>query len=160
MLMPGPGAAQAYPGTGVHAVGAGTGWVTVSRSSVTDGGRRAREDAQRTNLTVRLSGEERATLAAAADRAGLALGAYLVGAGLDAAEHRAVPVRVLQREALRELIRAAGQVRRIGGNLNQAVTRLNATGEPGPDLGPAAAYCMRVVRQVDEAALLIRRGLR
>jgi hypothetical protein len=27
-------------------------------------------------------------------------------------------------------------------NLDQAVARLNATGSPGPDLGPAVAYCM------------------
>ena len=33
------------------------------------------------------------------------------------------------REALGELIRAAGLVRRIGVNLNQAVARLNATGQ-------------------------------
>src|ERR1017187_9578409 len=106
MLMPGPGAAQAYPGYRE----AGDGWVTVSRSSVTDGGRRARENAQRGNLTVRLSGEERETLVAAAGRAGLALGAYLVGAGLDAAEHRALPVWALQRGALRGRIGATGAV--------------------------------------------------
>ena len=60
---------------------------------------------------------------------------------------------------LAELIRASGLVRRAGVNLNQAVARLNATGEPGPDLGPAAAYCTRVLRHVDEAAELIRRRL-
>ena len=46
-----------------------------------------------------------------------------------------------------------------GANLNQAVARLNATGEPGPDLGPSAAYCTRVLGHVDEAAELIRRRL-
>jgi len=73
----------------------------------------------------------------------------------------AVAVPVMQRETLAELFRLAGLVRRAGVNLNQAVTRLNATGEAGPDLEPSAAYCMRTVRRVDEAAqLIIRRGLR
>jgi hypothetical protein len=125
------------------------------------GGRRARERAPRNHkITVRLSDAELAELAAAADRAGLAVAAYLGRAGLDAAEHRAVPVPAVQQEALRELIRASGQVRRAGTNLNQAVARLNTTGVPGPDLAPAAGYCLRVVRQIDEAAMTITRALR
>jgi uncharacterized protein (DUF1778 family) len=133
----------------------------VTRSSVRGGGRRERDEVPRQHtLKVRLSGREKETLEAAAGRSGLALGAFVVQAGLDAAEHRAAPVGALQREAVGELIRAAGLVRRIGVNLNQAVTRLNATGEAGPDLAPAAAYCMRVVQRVDEAAQLVCRGLR
>ena len=38
------------------------------------------------------------------------------------------------REILRELIRASGLVRRIGVNLNQAVAKLNATGQRSGDL--------------------------
>jgi hypothetical protein len=90
--------------------------------------------------------------AADCDCAGLAAAAYIVQAGLDRAEHRAAPICEVQREALAELIRASGLVRRIGTNLNQAVARLHATGAPGPDLGPAAAYCMRVANRLDEAA--------
>jgi hypothetical protein len=41
----------------------------------------------------------------------------------------ASPVAPL-REALRELVRACGLARKIGGNLNHAVARLNAT-QPG-----------------------------
>jgi hypothetical protein len=111
-------------------------------------------------MRVRLSDVEKEALEAAAGRSGLALGAFVVQAGLDVAEHRAAPVSAVQREALRELIRLAGLTRRIGVNFNQAVARLNATGESGPELEPAAAYCMRVVRQVDEAATLVRRSLR
>ena len=51
-------------------------------------------------------------------------------------------------------------VGRAGVNLNQAVARLNATGQPGPDLEPAAEFCMRTVRRADEAVELLRRGLR
>jgi len=122
--------------------------------------RRSRGQDRRHRVTVRLSDGELAALSAAADRAGLALSAYLGQAGMDAAEHRAAPVGEVQREALRELIRAAGLVRRAGVNLNQAVARLNATGAAGPDLEPAAAYCMQVVRQVDEAAMHVSRRLR
>jgi len=132
----------------------------VSRSSGNGGMRRPRGQDRRHRVTVRLSDGELAALSAAAGRAGLALSAYLAQAGMDAAEHRAAPVETVQREALGELIRAAGLVRRAGVNLNQAVARLNATGTPGPDLEPAAAYCMQVVRQVDEAATHITRRLR
>ena len=49
------------------------------------------------------------------NRQGLALGAYLAQAGLDAAELRAVPGGTVQQGALAELIRAAGLVRTVGG---------------------------------------------
>jgi hypothetical protein len=44
----------------------------------------------------------------------------------------------LLREALAELVRCAGQVRKIGTNLNQAVAKLNATGQSDRDLVDAA----------------------
>ena len=40
-----------------------------------------------------------------------------------------------------------------------AVAKLNATGQPGPDLEPVAGYCARVARRVDEAAELVRRRM-
>ena len=58
-----------------------------------------------------------------------------------------------------ELMAAAGLVRRIGTNLNQAVARLNATGQRGEDLLPAAEFCMRVIRRLDEAAEQVRRSI-
>jgi hypothetical protein len=78
---------------------------------------------------------------------------------MDAAEHRAVPVPKMHREMLAELIRVRGLVRRADVNLNQAVAQLNATGQPGPDLEQAAAYCAQVLRHVDAAAEQIRRRL-
>lgn len=118
------------------------------------------EERREHRTEVKLSAAEQQTLAAAAARTGLALGAYLRQAGIDAAEYRAVPVSVFQRDMLATLISAAGQVRRAGVNLNQAVTRLNSTGTPGPDLEPAASYCVRVVRNIDEAVTKLRRGQR
>jgi hypothetical protein len=55
-----------------------------------------------------------------------------------------------------ELMSAAGLVRRVGTNLNQAVARLNATGQRGEDLLPAVQFCVRVIRRLDEAAEHVR----
>ena len=63
------------------------------------------------------------------------------------------------REALAELIAAAGLVRRVGTNLNQAVAKLNATGQRGEDLLPAAQFCVRVIRRLDDAAEQVRRSV-
>jgi len=71
----------------------------------------------------------------------------------------AAPVGLPLRAALVELMRATGLVRRIGVNLNQAVARLNATGQRGEDLGPAAQMCGRVIRRLDEVAEQVRRSI-
>ena len=63
------------------------------------------------------------------------------------------------REALVELIAAAGLVRRAGTNLNQAVAKLNATRQRGEDLLPAAQFCQRGVRRLDETADQLRRSV-
>jgi hypothetical protein len=133
----------------------------VPRSSASAGVRyRTRGEERRDHrFKLKLSAAERTVLATAADRAGLTIAAYLVKAGLDRAEHRTAPVGTVQREMLAELIRIAGTVSRMGTNLSQAVSRLNSDGAPGPDLEPAASYCMRVVRHVDEAAERLRRRL-
>lgn len=54
---------------------------------------------------------------------------------------------------------AAGLVRRVGTNLNQAVARLNATGQRGDDLVPAVEFCTRVIRRLDETAEQVRRSI-
>jgi len=94
-----------------------------------------------------------------AARLGLARGAFAAEATLAAA--RGVQARGASplREALGELMAAAGLVRRVGTNLNQAVVRLNATGQPGDDLIPAAQFCLRVTRRLDEAAEQVRRNI-
>ena len=112
-------------------------------------------------VTVRLSGREKAILDQAASREGLALAAYIGRACVEAAQCRAVTVPAWRQQMLAELIRASGLVGKVGVNFNQAVAKLNATGQADPDLESSAAYCVRVVRRVDEAAsLLIRRGVR
>jgi hypothetical protein len=64
------------------------------------------------------------------------------------------------REALGEFIRVAGLVRRIGVNLNQAVAKLNATGQHADDLIAYAVESMRRARKLDDVADEIRRKLR
>jgi len=63
------------------------------------------------------------------------------------------------REALVEVMTAAGLVRRAGTNLNQTVAKLNATGQRGQDLLPAAQFCARVIRRLDETAEQLRRSV-
>lgn len=62
--------------------------------------------------------------AAAGER--LALGAYAAQAVLSAARGSVQPQYALLREALATVMHAAGQARRIGVNLNQAVAALNS----------------------------------
>ena len=64
------------------------------------------------------------------------------------------------REALGELMRAAGLVRRIGVLLNQAVAKLNATGQRPGELVPCARVCLRRVDRLDDAAEQVRRAVR
>ena len=64
------------------------------------------------------------------------------------------------RQALTELTRAAGLVRRIGVNLNQAVAKLNATGQRSADLLPYAAESLRRAERLDAVAEAVRRRLR
>jgi hypothetical protein len=124
--------------------------------------RRSRQLAPR-GRTVRfgLSDEEFAELEAAAARAGQARGAYAAEAALAAARGETVLTAGDQlADVLAELIRAAGLVRRIGVNLNQAVARLHATGRPSGDLAPYAAESIRRARHLDAVAERVRNALR
>ena len=90
----------------------------------------------------------------------MANGAYAAEATLARASGTASPADSPLREALAEFIRAAGLVRRIGVNLNQAVAKLNATGQRSGDLLPYAAECARRAERLDSAAEQVRRRLR
>jgi hypothetical protein len=120
--------------------------------------RRARQAVPRPRLVkFFVTDQEIAELDDAAGRAGLARGAFAAEAALAAARGTHLRAGSPLREALVELMSAAGLVRRIGTNLNQAVARLNATGQRGEDLLPAAEFCVRVIRRLDEAAEQLRR---
>ena len=123
--------------------------------------RRPRQQAPRPR-TVRfdLTEAEFAELEQAAGRAGLAKGAYAAEAALSAARGTAVEPDTVFREALGELIRASGLVRRIGVLLNQAVMKLNATGQRPDELIPVVQACLRRVERLDAAAEQLRRMVR
>ncbi len=122
--------------------------------------RRARQAVPRPKLVqFTLTLEEFGEVSQAAERAGVARGAYAADVTLAAA--RGVPDRTSSplREVLGELMSAAGLVRRIGVNFNQAVAKLNATGQRGEDLLPSAQFCMRVVQRLDAVAEQVRRSI-
>ena len=125
------------------------------------GRRRPRQPVPRTRrVEVTLTGEEYTVIEAAARRAGLARRAYIAQAVLTAA---ATDGPLGGREALRqvliELMRAAGLVRRIGTNINQAVAKLNATGQPAGDLPGYATGTIRRADHIDEVADAVRKAL-
>jgi Bacterial mobilisation protein (MobC) len=123
-------------------------------------GRRSRQPAPRSHLVkFFLTDGELAELNASACRAGLARGAFAAEAALSVARGSGMPTSPQFREALVEFMRAAGLVRRIGVNLNQAVAQLNSTGQPGQDLAPAARMCARVIARLDETAEQVRRNI-
>ncbi len=122
--------------------------------------RRSRQAAPRLRLVkFFLTDDELAELDEAAGQAGLARGAFAAEVTMAAARDRSVRISTPLREALVELMSASGLARRIGTNLNQAVARLNATGQRGEDLLPAAQFCVRVIRRLDEAAEHVRRNV-
>ena len=102
---------------------------TTSDSSQTrvtgQGRRRPRQPVPRTRrVEVTLTGEEYTIIDGAARRAGLARRAYIAQEVLAAAANGGpLSDRETLRRALIELMHAAGLVRRIGTNINQAVAR-------------------------------------
>lgn len=136
-------------------------WITVGATRAAPGGRRQRGGPgyRSSRVTVRYSPDEMSALAAAAERAGLALAAYIAQASLDAAENRAVPVATQHRDLLAELLQLGVHVRRAGTHLARAAERLQASGVPGPELAPAAAYMAKVAQHIDDATLRARRRL-
>ena len=122
--------------------------------------RRSRQAVPRPRVVqFSLTEEEFGEISHAAERLGLARGAYAAEATLAAARSEPPPALSPLREALAEVMTAAGLVRRAGTNLNQAVTRLNATGQAGADLVPAAQFCARVIRRLDETAEQLRQAI-
>jgi hypothetical protein len=118
------------------------------------------EERRARSVRFDLAQDEYEDLTEAANRAGMARGAYAARAALAAARGVPGPGGEPMREALRELVRAAGLVRRIGVNLNQAVAKLNATGQLSGDLLPYARESLRRADSLDRAAEAVRRRLR
>ena len=125
------------------------------------GSRRPRQQARRCyRVEFTLTGQEMAALEEAAGRARLARGAYAAQVVLAHVNGSGTGPEAPGREALLELVRAAGLVRKIGVLLNQAVAKLNATGQRPGDLLACAEACMRRVERLDAAAEQVRETLR
>ena len=114
--------------------------------------RRARHQVRR-GRTVRfaLTDAEYAEVSAAASRAGLARGAYAAEATLAVARGEIAAPDAPVLDALHALDRAALLVRRIGVNLNQAVAKLNATGQWSGDLPRYAEESLRRAARLEAA---------
>jgi hypothetical protein len=124
-------------------------------------GRRSRQAAARPcRVEFTLTELELTELDDAAARAGLARGAYIAQAALATARGGPSQADAPLREALAELIRSAGLVRRAGVNLNQAVAKLNATGQRSGDLLPYARESLRRAEMLTAAAEDVRKALR
>jgi len=131
------------------------------RARMVQGSRRPRQQAGRPRrVEFTLTEQEFTALVAAAGRAGMARGAYAAQLVLAHVQGTVTGPEGPFREALRELIRASGLVRRIGVNLNQAVAKLNATGQRSGDLLPYAAESLRRAERLDAAAEQVRKALR
>jgi hypothetical protein len=125
------------------------------------GARRARQQPGRSRrVHFSLTEQEFAALEEAAGRTGLARGAFAAQVVLAHVNGSAAGPEAPDREVLRELVRAVGLVRRIGVNLNQAVARLNATGQRSGDLLLYARESMRRAGHLDEVAEEVRKALR
>ena len=125
------------------------------------GSRRARQQPGRSfRVHFSLTEQEFAALEDAAGRAGLARGAFAAQVVLAHVTGSAAGPETPHREALRELVRAAGLVRKIGVNLYQAVTRLNSTGQRPGELLWYARKSISCVEHLDEAAEEVRKALR
>ena len=112
---------------------------------------------RRRPVQVRFGEEEFAAIELAAGRAGLTPTGYVGAVALAAARGTVPPAPSQSREALTELMAARAQVRRFGGNVNQAVAQLNSTGETPQWLAQAVELTSRAVRQVDAAAEALMR---
>jgi hypothetical protein len=126
------------------------------------GRRRARQPVPRTRrVEFTLTGEEYAVVIAAAAQAGLARRAYAAQSALAAAASgRLICDEEPLGQVLIELMRAAGLIHRIAANLNQAVAKLNATGQPAGDLPRYAAETIRRADHIDLVADVVRKALR
>jgi hypothetical protein len=107
----------------------------------------------RRSRTVRfaLTEDEYAEVSAAARQAGLARGAYAAEAALSVARGTLTTPDAPLRDAFYALDRAAVLVGKIGVNLNQAVRKLNATGQRSGDLLPYAEESDRRAARLEQA---------
>jgi hypothetical protein len=135
--------------------------MAVRGSRAAQGSRRSRQQGRRCHrVEFSLTADEFAALQDAAGRAGLARGAYAAQVVLGHVNGNDAGPQAPGREALRELVRAAALAHKIGVLLNQAVAKLNATGQRPGELDECARICLRRVANMDAAAEEVRKTIR
>ena len=112
--------------------------------------RRRRQSTARPHAVfARFSAEEFEDLAVAAALAGVTPTSFVASTAVAVARGQVRPMPSGMGDVVRELVEARAQLVRYGVLLNQAVARLNATGEVDGALGAAARRC-------DEATVALR----
>lgn len=111
------------------------------------------------------SDDEYAAVTTAAGRMGLTPTGYVAAAALAAARHNGGIVTDGERfeqlaELQSELFDARTALNKVGGNLNQAVAALNATGQAPVWLASAVRLVVRAVAALDQVVARIDRRLR
>jgi hypothetical protein len=109
---------------------------------------------------LRYTDDEYAEVADAARCAGLTPSGYAAEAALAAASGQEAPALRPERAALAELVRARGQVRKLGSNVNQAARQLNAIGESPTWLEQAVVAATRAVTELEAAAMAMTTATR
>lgn len=127
--------------------------------------RRHHSTLRRWRVNASFSDDEHAAVAAAAARSGLTVTGYVATAAVTAAnQHGGVVAGSDRFEALAglqaELFHARTALNRAGGNLNQAVTVLHASGQPPVWLASAVRLVTRAVAALDEVVTRVDRRLR
>jgi uncharacterized protein (DUF1778 family) len=129
------------------------------------GRRRRSRDGHSEMLRPRFTPAERDEVDGAAASAGMSTSRFCAEAALAAARGTPMVLSAAQdREALvrlqRQLFMAAGEVKRFGVNVNQAVAALNATGVAPEWMGRAMTRVGYSINQLDEVILKVDRRLR
>jgi hypothetical protein len=116
------------------------------------GRRRSRQKTARAHAVfARFSDEEFAVVAVAAARAGVTTTSYVARSAVAVARGEVAPLPSSTGEVVRDLVAARTQLVRYGTLLNQAVAKLNSTGQADADLGAAVDRCAVAVAAVRSA---------
>ena len=137
----------------------------MARLSTAPGSRRRHGDVRRQfRLTAWYTRDELEKVRYAAAAAGMAPAAWLAKLGTSAAEAaaggRAGAAAADAPDVVAAMSQATSLARRLGYLLNQAVAKLNATGEHSADLEACAAAVARAVHRMESATLTAARALR
>ncbi|MFF4291011.1 plasmid mobilization relaxosome protein MobC [Streptomyces sp. NPDC001633] len=119
--------------------------------------RARRSDAPRTErLNLRLNASELRSIQLAAERANLSPAAYVAGRAVAVARGEISPLPADEQDRAKEVRDSRTAVKRIGTNINQIATVMNAEGlVPPPQLEAAAEAARRAIERLDDATIVL-----